>query len=158
LSNRLNGANAPLDGRRVVWLISPSQQKEQSMKMLALLMTLAALTASVRAAEYPDITIADLQAAVQAKTVTLLDANGTASWKAGHIPGAIDYAANQAKLAELLPADKGALIVAYCGGPQCMAFKAAADAAAKLGYTNVKRLSAGIHGWVTAKATVEKGS
>ena len=27
-----------------------------------------------------------------------------------------------------------------------------------LGYTNVKHLSAGIHGWVAAKATVEKGS
>jgi len=130
------------------------------MKTLLLVLTIMALTVVVQAAECPDITIPDLQAAITAKQVTLLDANGTASWLKGHIPGAIDYEANQAnqaKLAELLPQDKGALIVAYCGGPKCMAYKAAAAAAEKLGYTNVKHLSAGIHGWQEAKATVEPG-
>jgi rhodanese-related sulfurtransferase len=108
------------------------------------------------AAEYADISIADLKAALANKTVTLLDANGTAAWQAGHIPGAIDFAAHKARLGELLPKDKSALIVAYCGGPKCMAYKAAAAAAVKLGYTNVKHLSAGIRGWKQASEAVEK--
>ncbi len=127
-------------------------------KILAVLVAALAATVVVGAAEYSDITIPDLQAALAAKTVTVLDANGTESWQEGHIPGAIDFATQKDKLAKLLPQDKGALIVAYCGGPKCGAYKAAAAAAAKLGYTNVKHLSAGLHGWKGAKASVEKGS
>ena len=47
----------------------------------------------------------------------------------------------------MLPADKNALIVAYCGGPKCGAWKKAAKAAAALGYTNIKHFSGGISGW-----------
>ena len=57
----------------------------------------------------------------------------------------------------LLVATLYALIVAYCGGPKCMAYKAAATAALKLGYTNVKHLPDGIKGWVQAGEPVEKG-
>ena len=110
-----------------------------------------------RASEFADISIADVKAAIAAKSVTLLDANGTESWKSGHIPGAIDFAAGGDKLASMLPADKNALIVAYCGGPQCHAYVSAANAAKALGYTNVKHLSAGIHGWKNAGEATEKG-
>ena len=126
-------------------------------KILAVLVAALSMTAAM-AVDAPDISIPDLQVAIAAKTVTLLDANGTDSWQEGHIPGAIDFAAQKGDLAKVLPQDKGALIVAYCGGPKCGAYKAAAAAAAKLGYTNVKHLSAGIHGWKGAKASVEKGS
>jgi rhodanese-related sulfurtransferase len=91
-----------------------------------------------------------------AKKVTLLDANGTESWQKGHIPGAIDFQANRSKLASVLPKDKHALVVAYCGGPWCQAYKSAAKAAEKLGYTNVKHLAAGISGWQEARETMEK--
>ena len=125
-------------------------------KILAGLVVALAATVAL-AAEFADITIPELKAAIAAKSVTLLDANGTDSWQAGHIPGAVDFSAQKEKLAELLPADKGALIVAYCGGPKCGAYKAAAAAATKLGYTNVKHLSAGIHGWKDAGEATEKG-
>jgi len=127
------------------------------MKALIAVLAVALVATVVQAAEHPDISIADLKTAVAAKTVTVLDANGTDSWQAGHIPGAIDFATSKGKLAEVLPADKGVLIVAYCGGPKCGAYKAAAAAAVKLGYTNVKHLSAGISGWKQAGADVEKG-
>jgi len=48
------------------------------------------------------------------------------------------------------------LVVAYCGGPSCNAYTRAANAASKLGYTNVKHLSAGISGWLQAKELTEK--
>jgi rhodanese-related sulfurtransferase len=115
--------------------------------------------ASVYAAEFPTITIGDLKTSMASpQKIVLLDANGTDSWQAGHIPGAIDFAANQERLARLLPADKNVLIVAYCGNPSCPAYRAAATAAQKLGYKNIKHLTAGIMGWKDAGEKTEKGS
>ena len=48
------------------------------------------------------------------------------------------------------------MIVSYCGGPGCGAYKRGADAAAKLGYKNIKHLSAGISGWKKAGADIAK--
>jgi rhodanese-related sulfurtransferase len=119
----------------------------------------AALVAAVTyAGEYKEITIDELKSDLAAKKVTLLDANGTETWTEGHIPGAIDFAANQKKLASLLPKDKHALVVAYCGGPKCKAYEAAAKAAEKLGYTNIRHLTAGISGWKDAGEKTEAGS
>ena len=128
------------------------------MKILFAFAATLLLAATVYAGEVQDITIPELKAAVEARKVTLLDANGSKSWKAGHIPGAIDFKANPDKLAGLLPSDKGALIVAYCGGPKCMAYKAAVEAAQKLGYTNIKHLPAGISGWTKAGEPTDRGS
>lgn len=103
----------------------------------------------------PDISHADLKAAFAAGKVALIDVNGTDSYKEGHIPGAVDFEANEAKLAALLPADKAALVVAYCANPRCSAYKEGAAAAEKLGYTNVKHYSQGIAGWKKAGEKVE---
>ena len=125
-------------------------------KVLALLAT-AFLAVTVHAGEFPDISIDELKSAIEAKKVTVIDVNGSDSFKAGHVPGAIDFRAKKAELAKILPSDKGALVVAYCGGPTCNAYSAAAKAAKELGYTNVKHLSAGISGWKDAKAPLEAG-
>ena len=109
-----------------------------------------------KATEYPDVTVHELKAAMEKGKVTVIDVNGTDSYRDGHIPGAIDFEANADKIEKALPKDKSALIVAYCGGPQCMAYKAAAKKAVALGYTNVKHLSAGISGWKGAGEKVEK--
>lgn len=125
--------------------------------LFALVTALSTLALSAMAAGYPDVSVATVKTNITAKTITLLDANGTEAWKKGHIPGAIDFESSKDKLADLLPKDKSALIVAYCGGPKCMAYKEAAAAAEKLGYTNVKHLSAGISGWKKAGEAVEEG-
>lgn len=126
--------------------------------MKKLLTFVAALfcVASVQAGEFPDISIAELKSAIAEKKVTVIDVNGSDSFAAGHLPGAIDFQANKADLAKQLPSDKGALVVAYCGGPTCGAYAAAAKKAQTLGYTNVKHLSAGISGWKDAGAPLEK--
>lgn len=125
-------------------------------KLLALAFSLFA--ASVMAAEFPDISIADLKKAIADKKVTVVDVMGTKSYKEKHVPGAIDFAAVKADFAKALPADKNALVVAYCGGPSCKAYQAAANAAEKLGYKNIKHLSAGISGWVSAGEKTEKAN
>jgi rhodanese-related sulfurtransferase len=103
----------------------------------------------------PDISLADLKQAIADKAVTLLDCNGSASYAKGHIPGAINFETAKTALADKLPKEKSALVVAYCGGPMCNAYKAGAVAAAKLGYTNVKHFSGGISGWKAADEKIE---
>jgi rhodanese-related sulfurtransferase len=126
-------------------------------KTLSLAIALFVTAGIVRAADktYPDITHDELLKAVQAKTVTLLDANGSDTYKEGHIPSAIDFEQAQKSLASVLPSDKGALIVAYCANEQCTAYRSAAKAAAELGYTNVKHYAKGIIGWKASGAKVE---
>src|SRR5215471_14434999 len=128
------------------------------MKKLLTFCGVALIATAVYAGQYPDIKINELKSAMAKQKVVLLDANGTDSWKQGHIPGAIDFASNREKLASVLPKDKDSLIAAYCGGPKCQAYKSAAKAAEKLGYTNVKHLAAGISGWHEAGEKMEKGS
>lgn len=103
----------------------------------------------------PDISLADLKQAIADKTVTLLDCNGSESYAKGHLPGAINFETAKTALADKLPKEKSALVVAYCGGPKCLAYKAGAEAATKLGYTNVKHFSGGIKGWKEAAEKVE---
>jgi rhodanese-related sulfurtransferase len=124
---------------------------------VALIAILVSAAGVVRAADktYPDITHEELQAAVAAKTVTLLDANGTDSYKEGHIPTALNFEEVRKDLSAHLPSDKSALIVAYCANEQCPAYREAAEAAEELGYTNVRHYAQGIVGWKRSGAKVE---
>lgn len=126
-------------------------------KLIALLVT-AVFAVSVFAGEYPDISIKEVKSLSESKKATIIDVNGTESYNAGHVPGALDYTAIKSDLASKLPKDKNALIVAYCGNPKCQAYQAAASAATKLGYKNVKHMSAGIAGWKEAGMKTEKSS
>jgi len=126
------------------------------MKKLLILSAAALCAVVAYAAHYPEIKINELKSAIAAGHVTVIDANGAESYRQGHIPGAIDFATSKEKLAGLLPKEKNALVVAYCGGPKCNAYEAAAKAAQKLGYTNVKHLTAGISGWKEAGEKIEK--
>jgi rhodanese-related sulfurtransferase len=87
------------------------------MKKVLTLVTALAFVASLWAGEFPDISIKELKGAIESKKVTLIDVMGTKSWKNGHIPTAIDFATHRNDLANVLPKDKSALVVAYCTGP-----------------------------------------
>ena len=121
-----------------------------------LFLFLPVLASSLFAGEYPDISVKELQAALKDAKVAVIDVNGKKSFSRGHIPTAIDFSSQGKSLSKLLPSDKSALIVSYCGGPGCGAYKRGADAAAKLGYKNIKHLSAGISGWKKAGADIAK--
>ena len=126
------------------------------MKKLLVFALSLVCASSLFAAGFEDISIADLKKAIEEKKVTVIDVNGSDSYKAGHVPTAIDFEAKGGDIASSLPADKGALVVAYCGGPSCNAYQAVAKKAVALGYTNVKHLSAGISGWKSAGEKLEK--
>lgn len=126
------------------------------MKKLLAFLASAALTLSAFAGEFADISIKEVQAAIKAKNIVLIDVNGSDSYAKRHVPTALDFDSVEQNLAKVLPENKETLIVAYCGGPKCNAYKAAAEAAQKLGYKNVKHMSAGISGWVDAGMKTEK--
>lgn len=109
-----------------------------------------------RAAEVPSIEHTALLQAIASKKVTVIDVNGTQSYKSGRIPGALNYETVQANFKKALPANKNALVVAYCGNEYCGAYKKAALAAQKLGYTNVRHYSPGIAGWKKSGAKIVK--
>lgn len=117
--------------------------------MKKLLVTLGIIISAVSAyaGSFPDISLNELKKAIADKDVVILDVNGTATYKEGHIPGAIDYVANKEDIAAKLPADKNTLIVAYCGNEKCGAYASAAEAAKELGYTNVQHFKPGLAGW-----------
>ena len=127
-----------------------------TMKKFLSLLTLSLLSLNAFAGSYPDISLADLKSAIATKKVTLLDVNGPITYANGHIPGAIDYTAHTADLAQVLPADKSSMIVAYCGNEHCGAYARAAEAAAKLGYTDVRHFKPGIAGWKAAGEPTQK--
>lgn len=127
-------------------------------KLFCLLAVTAIFGARAFAADYADVTIDEVKKAIAEGKITLIDVNGASSYKSGHVPGALNFAAIKDDLASKLPADKGALVVAYCGGPSCGSYARAAKAATALGYTNVKHMSAGISGWLKAGEKIEKSS
>ena len=124
------------------------------MKKIISLLIFTMLSSSLFSGEYPDISIKELQNAIKAGKVTVIDVNGVNSFQKGHIPTAIHFSSVGKKLSQSLPKNKNNLIVSYCGGPGCSAYKRGADAAAKLGYKNIKHLSAGISGWKRSGAQI----
>lgn len=156
----LGGSQSGLARRGYVRAIRNTEPEliTRQMKKLLSFLTAALMTSVVMAGEFADISISEVKALSESKKAVIIDVNGSESYAKGHVPGALDYSAIQAKLAATLPKDKNALIVAYCGGPACKAYQAAATAAQKLGYKNVKHMSAGISGWKEAGQKMEKKS
>ncbi len=101
-------------------------------------------------ARFPEIKREELVKAVNGKTAFLVDANGGESYAQAHIPGAVSFDKATGGFSADLPADKGALIVAYCGGPACGAWCGAADKLEAMGYKNIRHYKGGIKEWKQA--------
>jgi rhodanese-related sulfurtransferase len=125
------------------------------MKKLSAVIVTLALAVSAFAGEYKEISVKEARTLVDSKKAVFIDVNGSDSYKKGRIPGALNFETVKSDLAGKLPADKNATIVAYCGGPKCRAYEAAAKAASELGYKNIRHLVAGISGWKEAGQPVE---
>jgi rhodanese-related sulfurtransferase len=102
-------------------------------------------------ANYPEITKAELQKIIDEKKAVIIDVNSKASFDKERIPGAVHFE-SQKNVADVLPKSKDDLIVAYCGGTMCTAWKKAAVAACKLNYKNIKHFKPGIKGWMQKDA------
>jgi len=126
------------------------------MKKILSALVIMAFAASTFAGDFADVSIKEVKTFSESKKAVIIDVNGTESYEQGRVPGALSYDVIKDKLASSLPADKNTLIIAYCGNPKCKAYREAAEAAEKLGYKNVKHMSAGIKGWKAAGEKLEK--
>jgi rhodanese-related sulfurtransferase len=97
-----------------------------------------------------------LKAAIDAGTVTVVDALGGDYYAKQHLPGAVPLAPGEvdARAAVVLP-DSGAAIVTYCTGPACPNSGQVADRLTALGYTNVRKYAEGIEDWTGAGLPTE---
>ena len=91
-----------------------------------------------------------------AGAVAIFDVNSRQSWQQAHVPGA-RHLDPIAFLDSDLPADKNTPLVFYCSNPMCRKAPNAARRAKKLGYGDVRVMSAGISGWMAAKMPTESG-
>lgn len=107
---------------------------------------------------YPKITRDSLSELISLGQVIVVDANGTGSFSERHIPDALNFEAVGPLWPKGLPKDRNALIVAYCGGPRCMAWKSPAQTLTRLGFGNVRHYPGGISEWEENRMTVERGS
>jgi rhodanese-related sulfurtransferase len=103
------------------------------------------------------ISPADLQGMMGQQKVTVFDVNSRQSWMQARVPGAVNLDP-VSYLDGDLPADKSADLVFYCSNPFCRKAPNAARRAKELGYTNVRVMSAGISGWLSAKLPTESGA
>jgi rhodanese-related sulfurtransferase len=102
------------------------------------------------------ITRDELQAAIEAGTVTVIDALGGEYYAKQHLPGALPLAPADvdAQAAALLP-DRDAAIVTYCSNPACANSTQVAARLTSLGYNNVRKYQEGIADWTDAGLPIE---
>jgi rhodanese-related sulfurtransferase len=85
--------------------------------LLFLLLLVSSQGAGAAPAGYPDISHAQLVAALKAHNVFVIDCNPPDIYNQGHVPTAVYYYAVKDRLASLMPKDKSILVVAYCANP-----------------------------------------
>ncbi len=101
----------------------------------------------------------ELRAAIDAGTVTVIDALPESNYRQQHLPGALNLveADVAAHAAAVLP-DRDATIVTYCSNAACGNSQAVASKLEQLGYTDVRKYRDGIQEWSEAGLPVESGS
>jgi rhodanese-related sulfurtransferase len=98
----------------------------------------------------------ELERLIQSKGAIPIDVNARQSWLSARVPGALHL--DPAGYGEGdLPSDKDAMLVFYCANFLCSKAPKAARRAERMGYRNVRVLSAGISGWLDAKLATESG-
>jgi rhodanese-related sulfurtransferase len=103
------------------------------------------------------ISPAALHQLVRERQATVIDVNSRQSWIKAHVPGALSL--DPAAYTESdLPPDRKTNLVFYCSNLLCRKAPHAARRAKQMGYDNVKVMSAGISGWLSAGLPTEPGT
>jgi rhodanese-related sulfurtransferase len=105
----------------------------------------------------PTITRTELEALIDAGTVTVVEALPAEYYAQGHLPGAINIPHTEVReLAPTLLPDKDAQIVVYCANEPCPNSGIATHVLLKLGYTNVRDYAEGKADWEEAGLPLEQ--
>lgn len=105
------------------------------------------------------ITRDELQAAIQAGDVIVVETLGPQHYDDAHLPGAINIPHTEvARLAPQLLPDKAAAIVTYCANTACRNSEIAAAQLRSLGYRDVRKYAEGKEDWREAGLPLETGT
>lgn len=105
------------------------------------------------------ITRDELQAAIQAGDVIVVETLGPQYYHDAHLPGAINIPHTEtARLAPRLLPDKAEAIVTYCSNTACRNSEVAAAQLRSLGYLNVRKYAEGKEDWRDAGLPLERAS
>jgi rhodanese-related sulfurtransferase len=105
------------------------------------------------------ITRQDLRDAIDAGTVTVVEALGPKYFEQGHLPTAINIPHTEvAELAPDLLPDKDAPIVVYCSNTQCQNSAIAQGELLRMGYSDVRKYAEGKQDWEAAGLPLEIGA
>lgn len=96
----------------------------------------------------------DLLPLIEAKAVWVFDVNSSQSWREAHVPGALRLDPGSYTEKDL-PDDRNSPIVFYCSNFICRKAPNAARRAKQMGYRDVRVMSAGISGWLSARLPTE---
>ena len=98
----------------------------------------------------------ELQQAIEAGDVTVVETLRAEDFEQGHLPGAIHihFESISERAGELLP-DKDARIVTYCSNTACRNCESAANELTAMGYTNVRKYAEGKQDWEAAGLPLE---
>jgi len=98
----------------------------------------------------------ELHARLKEDTLMVVDLNAPRSWLTARVPGALNLMPDFD--ASSLPVERSRPLVFYCSNPLCRKAPNAARRAQKLGYSDVRVMSAGISGWLGAGLPTESGA
>lgn len=102
------------------------------------------------------ITRDELQAAIQAGDVIVVETLGPQYYDDAHLPGAINIPHTEvARLAPQLLPDQAAAIVTYCSNTACRNSEIAAAHLRSLGYRDVRKYAEGKEDWREAGLPLE---
>lgn len=98
---------------------------------------------------YVSVSAEYVKKAIEKKSAFVFDARPLKrKYAKGHVPGALGMPTSQFdKYTNLLPEDKAAELIFYCGGFHCPLSVKSANKAKALGYTNLKVFQAGYPAW-----------
>lgn len=100
---------------------------------------------------------AEVEQSLGTGSVEIIDVTSPTSWGEAHVPGAVNL--DPAGYTEReLPGKRDASLVFYCSSSMCRKAPAAALRARKMGYTDVRVMSAGIRGWLSRALPTERGT
>jgi rhodanese-related sulfurtransferase len=94
---------------------------------------------------------------IRDKQVSVFDVNSRESWRNAHVPGALNIDPIEFQESDL-PTDKKSPLVFYCSNYFCRKAPNAARRARSIGYSDVKVMSAGIGGWLSAHLPTESAT
>lgn len=100
----------------------------------------------------------DLAAAVEAGSVTVVDALPAAPYAQRHLPGALNLTIEELDRVSTVLPDHEAPIVVYSTDASCGRAPELAEALTAAGYRNVRRYSEGIADWAAAGLPLEVGA